>query len=118
MVRDEIEAAAEEVKIRWNLLTSATVSITGSNTAELTKNGKKLTLKVAEPSQVTMRTWTTTPVNPYDAPNPGTVMVGFEVVIPKGSTSALTVLLLPENTKENNGISVLKLGAWPKDSGK
>ncbi|MCJ7449227.1 MAG: heparinase II/III family protein [Bacteroidales bacterium] len=113
-VRDEIETLASGTIIRWNLVTSATVTITGDNTAEMVKNGKKLTLKVVEPATITMKTWSTVPSNTYDAQNPGTIMVGFETTIPANSGTALSVLLLPEGVQENSSFSAKKLSEWPK----
>ena len=98
------------------MLTSADVIITGDNTAEFVKNGKKLVLKVTEPSQVEMRTWSTVPVNDYDAPNPGTIMAGFEIMVPANSKTVLNVLLLPEGTVENADISLRSLAEWPKNN--
>lgn len=112
-VRDEVETLAAETIIRWNLLTPATVSLTGNNTAVLTKNGKKLKIKVLEPASVTMKTWSTVPAHTYDAANPGTIMVGFEVVIPANTRTAFTVLLLPDGTTENNSFALRKLEEWP-----
>jgi len=112
-VRDEIETLASETTIRWTMLTSADVSITGSNTAVLTKSGKKLTISVKEPASVVMKTWSTEPAHEYDAKNPGTIMVGFEVRIPANSKAALTVLLLPEGVSENSSLSAKKLSDWP-----
>ena len=90
----KLKHPASETVIRWNLLTSAAVNITGNNTAVLTKNGKTLTIKVQEPGSVTMKTWSTVPTHEYDAANPGTIMVGFEVN-PCKYKSFLTVLLSP-----------------------
>ena len=115
-VRDEIETPATETVIRWNLLTSAEVSITGNNTAVLTKGGKKLTIKVLEPEVITMKTWSTVPTHSYDATNPGTIMVGFEAKIPANSKVALTVLLLPEGAVENVSVTGKKLDNWPNSS--
>ncbi len=117
MVRDEIETAATETIIRWNMLTAANVSITGSNKAELTKNGKKLILEVQEPATVTMKTWSTQPAHEYDAANPGTIMVGFEVKIPANTKSALTVLLIPAASAGMQAPKVQPLQQWPHDSG-
>ena len=111
-VRDEIETPATETVIRWNLLTSAEVSITGNNTAVLTKDGKKLTIKVLEPEVITMKTWSTVPTHSYDATNPGTIMVGFEAKIPANSKVALTVLLLPEGAVENVSVTGKELDSW------
>jgi len=113
MIRDEVESPSAETTVRWNLLTSASVNITGINTAELIKNGKKLILKVQSPASITMKTWSTDPVNDYDAPNPGTIMVGFETVIPANSEAVLSVLLLPEGAIENPDFTVKPLLEWP-----
>jgi len=115
MVRDEIQTPASETLIRWNLVTSAAVTITGNNTAELDKNGKKLVLKVSEPANVTMKTWSTVPPNSWDAANPGTIMTGFEATIPANSSASLVVLLLPEGAQENSSVSVKKISDWPKE---
>jgi hypothetical protein len=115
-VRDEIETLSSEATVRWNMLTSADVTITGSNTAVLTKSGKKLTISVREPASVVMKTRSTEPTHDYDAKNPGTIMVGFEVKIPANSKAALTVLLLPEGVTENSSLSAKKLAEWPAGS--
>jgi len=115
-IRDEIETLNTETIIRWNLLTSSSVNITGSNTAVLTKNGKKLTIQVKEPANIKMKTWTTVPAHSYDAPNPGTIMIGFETTIPAKSGTALTVLLIPDGAKENRSVTVKSLENWPKRS--
>jgi len=112
-VRDEIEALEAETTIRWNMLTSAEVSLTGYNTAVLTINGKNLTLKVNEPAGIIMKTWNTVPPHGYDAANPGTIMVGFEVKIPANTKTSLTVLLMPEGAKENSSVTQKKLEQWP-----
>jgi hypothetical protein len=93
VVRDEIEALPNETTIRWTLLTPADVRITGDNKAELTKNGKKLLLQVQTPAKVVMKTWSTDPPKSYDAPNPGTVMVGFEMTVPANTKTDITVSL-------------------------
>jgi hypothetical protein len=116
IVRDEIETPAAETTIRWTLLTSAAVNITSGNTAVLTKNGKKLTLKVPEPAGITLKTWSTTPSHSYDAANPGTVLIGFEAKVPANSKAVLSVLLLPEGAVENVPVTGKNLDSWPKTS--
>jgi hypothetical protein len=101
VVRDEIETLPEETTLRWTMLTPADVKITGANTAELTKDGKKLTLQVQEPATVTMKTWSTNPPHDYDAPNPGTTLVGFEVKLPSNAKSAISVALIPQGAEKN-----------------
>jgi hypothetical protein len=110
VVRDEIEARDTVTTIRWTLLTPADVKITGDHTAELTKDGKKLFLQVECPVKVTMKTWSTDPPNSYDAPNPGTIMTGFEVTVPAKTKTYFTVRLIPEKAlgKAKKKIPALK----------
>lgn len=111
VVRDEIAAPQKETVVRWTLLTPADVKITGSNTAELSKNGKTLTLKVDAPLPVQMKTWTTESKNDFDAPNKGTILTGFEMTVPAGFKGAMNVYLLPE--KNINTAPVKALSEWP-----
>ena len=113
VVRDEIAATDKDATVRWTMLTSAEAKITGKNSIELKKDGKKLELRVAEPANVTMKTWTTKSPNDYDSPNPGTVMVGFEVKAPAGTSTVLTVKLVPQNVKQILE-KIPELKEWPK----
>jgi hypothetical protein len=114
MVRDEVETLSEEAVIRWNMLTSAEVKIISNNEAELLKNGKRLVIRVKDPARIKIMTRSTVPPNEYDAPNPGTIMVGFEVKVPANSSLVLNVLLLPEGASENERISAIPISGWPK----
>jgi hypothetical protein len=102
IVRDELKTLDKETIVRWTMLTSAEAKITGKNSIELKKDGKKLTLQVVEPAEmsVNMKTWTTASPNDYDAPNTGTVLIGFEVKIPANTSTALSVKLIPQSAKK------------------
>lgn len=117
VVRDELETLPDQATVRWTMLTPATVKITGKNRAELTKDGQKLILQVSEPAQVSLKTWSTDPPRDYDAPNPGTTLVGFEMQLPASGKSALTVLLLPEKAQKKAAKKVPPLARWPKVAG-
>ena len=112
VVRDEIKTNHKPAKIRWTMLTPATVQITSANTAELTKDGKKLKLQVASPGKVTMKTWSTDPPNSYDAPNPGTTLVGFEVTLDANTENTLEVMLIPGNVNTKSVKKTSPLAAW------
>jgi hypothetical protein len=113
VVRDEIRALDTTTTIRWTLLTPASVTITGKNTAELTKGGKKLLLRVDAPGDIMMKTWPTDPPpNSYDAPNPGTIRTGFELTIPAGSGTVLTVSLIPEKAIAAANKKIGPLQSW------
>ncbi|MEO8621989.1 MAG: heparinase II/III family protein [bacterium] len=113
VVRDELATGDRAATIRWNMVTPAAVTISGPNSAELTKDGKKLVLRVTEPATVTMKTWSTIPAHAYDSPNPGTSMVGFEITLPAGSRQALTVLLTPEKAANRPTAPIPALSGWP-----
>lgn len=112
IVEDEIETLPNETKIRWTMLTPAEVKITGSSKAELTKNGKKLLLQVQSPANVTMKTWSTDPPNSYDAPNPGTTLAGFEVILPANTKTSITVSLVPESAVKKASQQIQPLEKW------
>ncbi|MBD0349896.1 MAG: heparinase II/III family protein [Flavisolibacter sp.] len=112
VVRDEVETLNEETTLRWTMLTPADVKITDKNKAELIQGGKKLTLRVQAPANVTMKTWSTDPPNSYDAPNPGTALVGFEVKLPANSKTALTVELIPEKALSKATKQIQPLQNW------
>ncbi len=114
VVRDEVQTSPAETTVRWTLLTPANVNLTGTNKAELTKDGKTLTLQVMEPATVVMKTWSTDPTHDYDTPNPGTTLVGFEVKIPANTKTAITVLLTPASSASQKKQVVPPLQQWPR----
>ena len=64
------------------------------------------------PVKVTMKTWSTDPPNAYDAPNPGTILTGFEVTIPAKTKLALTVSLVPEKAAGKAKKKIPALKEW------
>ena len=112
-VHDEVETAAEPATIRWTMATPATVKLITPNVAELTKDGKILLVRVDSPAQITLKTWPTDPVHDYDATNPGTTLLGFEVTVPAKTKAALTVHLMPATTAKAD-IKALFIKPTPK----
>ena len=111
LIRDEVETSDKATTLRWTMVTPADVKVNGNGMAQLSQNNKTLQIKVVEPANVTITTWSTTPNHDYDAPNPGTIRVGFEITIPANSKCPITVLLVPEGVKENNN-KILALKNW------
>jgi hypothetical protein len=97
-VRDELQTNASKTLVRWSMLTTADVKITSKNEAELSSKGKKLILRIQEPTNISIKTWSTQPSTDYDSPNPGTVLVGFETTLPANSSHTLNVLLIPQGS--------------------
>ncbi|HEX6431621.1 MAG TPA: heparinase II/III family protein [Niastella sp.] len=95
-VRDEVETGDSVSVIRWAMLTPARLVSINGNQAQLENKGKKCTLYVnGLPAETVIRTWPTDPANNYDALNLGTVLIGFEVVVPAHTKQAFTVILVP-----------------------
>lgn len=111
-VKEEITTAEHQTTVRWAMLTPAEVSLEANGAATLIQKGKKLTLKVLEPANATIKTWSTKGAHDYDAPNPGTILVGFEAILPPNSKNNLTVLLIPEGAKTDNKQSIPALKDW------
>ncbi|MEX2569024.1 MAG: heparinase II/III family protein, partial [Cyclobacteriaceae bacterium] len=96
LVRDEIRNKDSPSHISWNMLTPAQVALDGDK-ALLTQDGKKLHLIILGLEGVQWKTYSTDPKTDYDAPNPGTEMVGFEYNAEPGEELKFQVLLVPEN---------------------
>lgn len=116
LIRDEIQGGSAETTMRWNMLTTAIPSInTANSTITLKKGSKKVVLKVASLTPITMKTWTTFSPNSYDATNPGTIFVGFETNIPAGEKVEFNVFLTPERNLNDINYTVLPIAKWPRD---
>jgi hypothetical protein len=113
LIRDEIETLNKEAIVRWNMLTSANVTLIGNDVAELTRNGRKLTIRVESPSGAVIKASGAVPRHSFDAPNPGISLVGIEITVPADSKEDLVVLLLPEGAMENEIITGIGLSSWP-----
>ena len=96
IIRDELETLDKITKVRWNMVTYATVEL-GDKEATLIDEGQVLYLKVQGPDNIQMKTWSTAPTNNYDAENPGTIMVGFECEVPANTNEAFEVMLIPKS---------------------
>jgi len=112
VVHDELTALDTTTTVRWTMLTTAEVTITGKNTISLKKDGKQLLLRVDSPSKVTMKTWSTEPTTDYDAPNAGTTLVGFEVTVPANKKETLNVLLIPGGDEKKVKGKIKPLQDW------
>lgn len=101
VIRDELESASDPATVRWQMLTEADVTITGNLTATLTRNGKELYLRVDEPADIEITTWSTRPETDHDVENPGTILVGFETELPAHTGQTLQVKLIPGSSSTN-----------------
>jgi hypothetical protein len=114
VVRDEVKAPNQAAKVRWVMLAPEGVITNGTNAAVLTKDSKKLELRVDSPAGVKLQTWSTAPTTGYDVPNEGTVLVGFEYEVPAGASQTLQVSLIPESVKSISSSMNRPLSQWGK----
>lgn len=111
VVSDELTAENKATIVRWTMMTTATPKI-GKNGITLTKDGKTLNLKVNTSAKVTMKTWSTAPTTTYDAANPGTTLVGFEMQLKPNQKQVIQVLLVPESVNAKNVKFEKTLSSW------
>ena len=63
----------------WKMCTEAEARILGPSAIELKKDGKTRVLRIHTKHYASPRIWPTSPRHDYDADNPGTCLVGFEI---------------------------------------
>ncbi|QCX52803.1 heparinase II/III family protein [Elizabethkingia sp. JS20170427COW] len=111
LIQDEITTGPSSVKLRWSMPTEAKAEVLSPNELLLTKNGEKLLLKVHSDVPVQATTWSTTSPNDFDAPNPGSGIVGFEANIPSESEATFSVQLIPK-AKVLKSEKIIPLSQW------
>jgi len=105
VVRDEVEATDKETTLRWTLLTPAQVTVQDGKTVVLSQKGKTVYLTFDATVSIKIKTWSTTPTHDYDAPNPGTTLVGFEATLPAGSAHSFDATF---SANKNAGLPAVK----------
>lgn len=96
LVSDEIQTGEKPTTMRWTMLTPTKAELKGKNKILLSHKNKHLLMKISAPVKVRLQTWSTAPTTPYDEPNPGTVLVGFESSLRPNSHYTFQVKLIPE----------------------
>jgi hypothetical protein len=114
LIRDEITVGNTDVTLRWSMVTPATVHIIDKHTIELSYKNKKCYLFVDAQSEVKMKTWSTDPGTDFDAKNPGTSIVGFEVRLKADSEQAISVFL-DAGKPSQKSFSAKPIASWPKN---
>lgn len=105
LIQDEITGDDKPHVVRWAMLTRADAEL-GGPSLRLARNGKTVTLTSAG---VTWRTFSTDPVRPFDAKNPGTRLVGFEVPLVAGERKTMAVVVARD---EGAGGPIVPLAEW------
>jgi hypothetical protein len=111
VVRDEVTAGDKPARMRWAMVTRAGVKLSGGNTVELSDGKRRLVLEAQADTNITFRSWPATPANPYDAPNEGVTIVGFETELAPGASASYVVKLIPGKARKTNR-KILPLQEW------
>ena len=99
LIQDEIQAVSNS-SVRWAMLTRAEVTIVSKNKALLKRHGKTMTLHLLSPhGQLEIYESAKAP-RAYDAPNPGTKMIGFKVNCKKAQNICFRVWITPSDANE------------------
>ncbi|MCU0917026.1 MAG: heparinase II/III family protein [Planctomycetes bacterium] len=112
LIQDEFQATDRPTTVRWAMVTPASVSVEDNKTALLRQEGKTMRLTVLTEAQVQLRMWSTAPPADYDAPNPGTRMIGFEVTLSAGQAARSAVLLQPPAAEGKTTVALQPLLRW------
>ena len=78
-VEDFFIGGESTLNLIWKMCTEAEAKILGPSAIELKKDGKTRILRLSTKHYASPRIWPTTPKHDYDAANPGTCLVGFEI---------------------------------------
>lgn len=113
LIQDELKApAGTPAKVRWAMATPAAVAIQSNRQAVLTQKGKTMRFEVLGPDHVELTTYSANPKADYDQPNPGIVMIGFEVELQPGQDIRLAVLMSPQSSEKSNNIPEKPVLTW------
>ena len=101
-VKDKVSILNDKQAIlRWTMLTKAHVKDIYDNRLILEQDGKLLLIEFTGELPVKIKTWDTQSPNEYDAPNTGTILVGFESNIPAGMEVEFKAFLRPVSLVNN-----------------
>ena len=78
-VEDFFVGGKSKQNLIWKMCTEAEARILGPSAIELKKDGKTRVLRLSTRHYASPRIWPTSPRHDYDADNPGTCLVGFEI---------------------------------------
>lgn len=87
-----VAPAGKAVKYSWRMVTRAVPQITDKG-VELQREGKTIMLQVQSDMKFTYTTWSAEPIESYDEPNDGYVIVGIEAKVPAGKSAEFIVTL-------------------------
>ena len=96
-VVDRISNGRDSLEVVWVMTTPAEAEIVGDRSIRLSKDGKRMLLRVESGPDAEMFIWSNEPPHDYDFRNPGSCRVGFRCNIAPGCRESLEVRLESES---------------------
>jgi len=112
IIQDEFKATDQSATVRWAMVTPAEVSLESDKSALLKQKGKSMRLTVITNEKIQLKTYSTEPKESYDAPNPGTRMIGFEVSLSSGQAVRTTVIIAPPSANTKDSMNLPSVLQW------
>ena len=114
VIQDEFKATDEAATVRWAMVTPAEVTINSDKSALLKQKGKTMLFTVCTKEKIQLQTYSTAPKEDYDAANPGTRMIGFEVSLSSGQAVRTTVLMTCRSDQRKDSTDLPSVLQWSK----
>ncbi|MDD3079272.1 MAG: heparinase II/III family protein [Paludibacter sp.] len=105
LIKDSLRTTYSNKKVEWRMVTIDSVEQLGTNSFKLMKDGKIMLLNIESKTPFTIKTWSTQPTTDYDAPNPGTIIVGFESILIPNQSNSYKVRLFKSHSSLPMGIN-------------
>ncbi len=115
LIRDELTGLRPGQRVRWGMLTAASVSNRSAADVTLEQGHARLTIRQLAQKP---RSWTivdtSKPVNEWDSPNPGTRMVTVEATVPASGDVQFTFLATPGSCRRSQAQDIPRgnLDSW------
>lgn len=112
IIQDQFSSAEKPATVRWAMVTTADIFIESSNTALLKQKAKAVRLTVLTDEDIKLRTYSTGPKADYDAPNPGTRLIGFELSLAPQQQARTIVIINPSSATAKLQIEPKSVLEW------
>ena len=118
IIQDEFKATNLPATVRWAMVTPAKVLVESNKSALLQQEGKTMHLTVLTDEEIQLRTYSTEPKADYDAPNPDTRLIGFEVSLSSGQAVRMAVLMSLSSANAKPSIDLQSVLQWSTEDKK
>ena len=114
LIQDELQATDQSATVRWAMATPAKVDIKSDKTATLSQKQKTMQFHVVTKADLKLTTYSTQPRASYDAKNPDTRMIGFEVTLAPNENVTIAVFMTPGSQQIPAEAGLKNIRSWSK----